>query len=298
MKIFLTGGTGFIGSHVAILLAKKGHEISILARNPNKVPKLHTIPNITIIDGTLSAYDIIEENLENKDACIHIALGGGNKALEWLKQDTTTSIFLFTKAAELGIKKFIYTSSTAAIGDYSKRMTSMSYPTPTDYYGATKAASESYFIATSYNSQMKCNIIRPGYTFGNPVIEGSSMQSDKRFFDIIQNAKNGKDIKLVKNDGTQFIHAGDLAKLYDCLLDSDKNRSIYFGLGINFYTWEKIAKEAIKLANSKSNLILEDLGYGDTPIGIDVSDMKRDFNLEFESWENIVEHIKYLMKVL
>jgi len=38
MNVFLTGGTGFIGSYVAMELVKQGHHVTILARNRNKVP--------------------------------------------------------------------------------------------------------------------------------------------------------------------------------------------------------------------------------------------------------------------
>ena len=67
MNIFLTGGTGFIGSYVVNELVKAGHEITILARNPNKVPRLLDLPKVSIIAGNLSDFNIIEKNLENKD---------------------------------------------------------------------------------------------------------------------------------------------------------------------------------------------------------------------------------------
>jgi nucleoside-diphosphate-sugar epimerase len=43
MNVFLTGGTGFIGSYVAVALAGQGHRVTILARNRNKVPELKKI---------------------------------------------------------------------------------------------------------------------------------------------------------------------------------------------------------------------------------------------------------------
>jgi UDP-glucose 4-epimerase len=77
---------------------------------------------------------------------------------------------------------------------------------------------------------MKINIIRPGYTFGNPVIDGSSTQGDTRFHQIVKIALENRPITVVKNDGTQFIWAGDLAKLYIKILHSYVNRKTYFGL--------------------------------------------------------------------
>ena len=43
MNIFLTGGTGFIGSYVTLELVKHNHKATILARNPNKIPEFKKI---------------------------------------------------------------------------------------------------------------------------------------------------------------------------------------------------------------------------------------------------------------
>ncbi len=53
MKVLLTGGTGFIGSHVAVALAKDGHRVTILARNRNKVPALTSIDGLEVLQGDL-----------------------------------------------------------------------------------------------------------------------------------------------------------------------------------------------------------------------------------------------------
>ncbi|HPM35746.1 MAG TPA: GDP-mannose 4,6-dehydratase, partial [Spirochaetota bacterium] len=46
MKVALTGGTGFIGSYIAMELVSSGHEVKILARNADKVPFLHSVKGI------------------------------------------------------------------------------------------------------------------------------------------------------------------------------------------------------------------------------------------------------------
>ena len=56
-------------------------------------------------------------------------------------------------------------------------------------YGATKRATEAYLMAATHRTAMRGNIVRPGYTFGNPVVPGATMQSDTRFKDIVANAK-------------------------------------------------------------------------------------------------------------
>jgi UDP-glucose 4-epimerase len=295
MKIFLTGGTGFIGSYVVKALSDKGHNVTILARNPDKVPAIRELAGVTIAGGLITDLDVIEEHLHDKDACIHIALGWGDLATSMLKNDTFPSVFLFETAGRLGVKRFIYTSSTAAMGNLSSNADEKGKPEPSDFYGATKASSECFLLAVSHKYDMRCNIIRPGYTFGNPIIEGASMESDDRFKKIARDAIAGNKIDLVRFDGTQFIWAGDLARLYLAVLDSDANRQTYFGLGSEFVSWEKIVKKAIELAGSKSTISLEDRGYSREPLLYDVELMRKEYGFAFESWGEIVKHIGYLM---
>jgi UDP-glucose 4-epimerase len=295
MKIFLTGGTGFIGSYVVHELSKRGHEVTILARNPDKVPCLSDLPGVKIVPGLLTDFDVIEQNLEGKDACIHIALGWGDHATSMLKNDTFPSVFLFETAARLGVGHLIYTSSTAALGHLFKNAGERDKPEPTDFYGATKASSECFLLAVSHTYPMRCNIIRPGYTFGNPVVRGAFTEPDNRFRSIVKQAKTGDDINIISNDGTQFIWAGDLARVYASVLESGSNRKTYFALGDAFYSWESIAQKTIELTGSNSRIITEDKGCHSNPFCYDVSLIKQEFGLNFKSWEKIVEHVSYLL---
>jgi UDP-glucose 4-epimerase len=180
--------------------------------------------------------------VDGQDACILVALNY-TKQTGWevLLDDTLPTVFLSDVAAKAKVQHFIYTSSTAAndslyMAAESERDTTIKCVTvltkqhPATFYGATKAASENYLMAQSYRSPLRVNIIRPGYTFGNPVVEGASTQSDPRFHNIVKDAVHNRPISVIKNDGSQFIWAGDLARLYLKVLHSDVNRKTYFGL--------------------------------------------------------------------
>jgi UDP-glucose 4-epimerase len=305
MEIFLTGGTGFIGSYVSLELVQLGHQVTILARNPNKVPMLARIPGIKITSGSLTDRKLIAEQVQGKEACIHVALNYTRKmGWEVLLDDTLPTVYLSGMAAAAGVKHFIYTSSTAANdslylggGDSPeekiKIAKSSTKQRPATFYGATKAASENYLMAQSYLSPMRINIIRPGYTFGNPAIPGGSTQSDTRFRDLVQKAIDNQPITVIKNDGTQFIFAEDLAKLYSAVLHSNMNRKTYYGLGKKFISWHVIALEAVRRSGSQSDVIVEDKGWSEDGLIWDVSDMKTDFGLEFDAWQRICEHLDY-----
>jgi UDP-glucose 4-epimerase len=293
MKIFMTGATGFIGSHVAYRLLQAGHELVVIARNPEKTPSLSNHPHVRRVQATLTEYALIREQLEGCEACVHVALGWGDTPVSMLEADTRATVSLLEACAQRGVKHFIYTSSTAALGGFWSRMSEADPTRPSDYYGATKAASEAYVMAVGAKTSMRCNVIRPGYTFGNPVVEGAPTQPDQRFNDIAQRAASGQDIRLKKGDGTQFVWAGDLARLYQAVLDSSRSREVYFGLATPFVSWQAVAEEAVRLTGSKSKVFVE--GEPGAPCLFDLSKIREHFGLEFSSAEHITSHLKYLI---
>jgi UDP-glucose 4-epimerase len=144
---------------------------------------------------------------------------------------------------------------------------------------------------------MRVNIIRPGYTFGNPALPGGSTQGDPRFREIVHKAVRNLPIPVTKNDGTQFIFAGDLAKLFGAVLESKVNRKTYYGLGKHFVSWHEVAVEAVRRCGSRSEVTLEDKGWSDDGLVWDVSDMKEDFGLEFDARQKIGEHLDYYLSL-
>ena len=294
MRIFMTGATGFIGSHVAYRLLEAGHELTVIARNPDKTPSLSSHPRVRRVAATLYDTKLIAQSLEGCEACVHVALGWGDTPLTMLERDTQATVSLLEASVHAGVKHFIYTSSTAALGGFWSRMSEADPVRPSDYYGATKAASEAYVMAVGAKTGMRCNVIRPGYTFGNPVAEGAPTQPDQRFNEIVKSALAGREIRLKRGDGTQFAWAGDLARLYQAVLDSTRNREVYFGLATPFVTWQAVAEEAVRLSGSKSQLLVE--GEPGAPCLFDLAKMREHFGLEFTSAEQITAHLQYFIE--
>ena len=296
MKVALTGGTGFIGSYIAMEMIASGHEVKILARNADKVPFLHSVKGIKIVKAEMSDAEALSSAVSGCDALIHAALCWGETGPEMILNETLASVKLLDIAVRYGIRNIIYTSSTAATG-YSHRVTSeKSMRIPEDFYGATKGSVELFCSAYSAKyPDLNLNIIRPGYTFGEPVVDGGSIENDKRFENICSNLKNGIEIILTKNDGTQFIHAADLARIFRAVLESKKRNEIYFGLGSKFITWESISRTASIITSKPLFLKLEDKGFPDEPSLFDVSKIERDFGLKFIPDEQLENHLKYLL---
>lgn len=303
MRIFVTGGTGNIGQNVTKALLAAGHEIVLLSRTPDRIPVYQTLPNVTVVKGNILEQDVMEKALQGCDAVIHIALGWGNDPVEMLEHDTRVTLFLVDAAEKAGLKKFIYTSSTAAMGSLRDGMDETAQLLPGDLYGATKAASEMYLMGFNqyYNgqgvygtkTQIVRNVIRPGYIFSSPAYEGGASQSDVRFLNIAKAVLQNEDLTFNKFDGTQFLSGKQIAELYVELVESDLRNETFMALGKKFVTWADIAQIAIHLTDSSSNVIVPNADEERKPSYYNASKMERVFGLSFEGDEDLKDHIQW-----
>jgi UDP-glucose 4-epimerase len=164
---------------------------------------------------------------------------------------------------------------------------------PTRLYGATKAATEAYLLAMAAVYGVRGNVIRPGYTFGTPVVEGASISHDKTFETIIKSAKQDDPIHVTKGAGTQFIWAGDLAQLYAAVLTSQYTRELFTGVGTEFVTWEEIAGMAVAYVGSHSRIVLDD-SRDPTNCRYDVGLLERAFGFRFVARDRLTEYIAFV----
>jgi UDP-glucose 4-epimerase len=301
MRVFITGGTGNIGQYVVLSMINAGHDVVMLSRNPDRYPSLSQNKKITTVKGDITDHKLMAACVKGCDAVIHIALGWGDEPAAMLSGDTAATVNLLEAAEKSGVKKFIYTSSTAAMGRMRQTMEESMANLPVDLYGSTKAASEAYVLGFrkycgdgGREVSMKRNVIRPGYTYSTPPYPDGSTQPDARFRDIAEAVVSSKPVVLTKHDGTQFISAEEIAELYLKLAESDKNEEVYLALADTFTSWEQIAKIAIEYyPSSKSEIVLNDLGWDEKPMMFDVSRMRKDFGLSFGSRDKLIEHIRW-----
>jgi UDP-glucose 4-epimerase len=294
MRIYITGGTGFIGSYVLRELADGRNEIVVLARDPGKVPALRSLPRVRIVKAPMQDPAAIRRHLTGPDALVHIALCWGDTAVEMLRNETIPSVDLLALAAERGAKKVLFTSSTAAVGYREEKIYENTFRRPDDYYGATKGSVELFIDGLSRQYPgTRFNVIRPGYTFGNPVVEGASTENDKRMKSICAKVRRGEDVELGAGDGTQFIWAGHLAKLYRAVLASGVKNEIFYGLSRNFLTWAAIAEMAAELAGSRSVVSLK--GKAGRPHLFQMDKVRKYFGLSFDNRKEMKEHVRWLL---
>lgn len=304
MKVFLTGGTGNIGQYVIKALLQAGHYLKLYTRTPDRIAQIAQLKGVELVQGNILQLDSMNAALQGCDAVIHIALGWGNSPLEMLDHDTRVTAFLLQAAEQAGVKNFMYTSSTAAIGHIRDGMDETAACKPTDLYGATKAASESFVLGFRqyYTGQgkygisvnMRRNIIRPGYVFSNPAFDGGASQSDVRFRDIARAILRNEDLVFSENEGTQFLCAEQIAQVYLKLVESDRNEEIILALSAKHTAWADIARMAKELHPASISNILVNKDQGNLSAATyDVSKMHRLFGLRFDATNYLREHMQW-----
>jgi dihydroflavonol-4-reductase len=128
MRAFVTGGTGFIGSHVVQRLRDRGDEVVVLARRPEKAAGL----DAEVVQGDLSDGDAIRRGMEGCQAVFHIA-ADYRVGMDPSKQDSMRNSNIggtervLDAAADAGVEKIVYVSTINIFGNTNGQTVDESY---------------------------------------------------------------------------------------------------------------------------------------------------------------------------
>ena len=121
MKVLVTGGTGFLGSHTVAALVRRGHAVRILARSPGRVaPALapHGSPAVEVERGDVLDRPSVEAALEGCDAVIHAAnvfSTDPRRGDEMLSLNVKSTELVLGAAAARGLDPIVHVSSVVAL---------------------------------------------------------------------------------------------------------------------------------------------------------------------------------------
>jgi len=173
VKVFVTGGTGFIGGEVVRQLRDRGDEVVCLARNPEKGRPLADL-GCEIAEGDLSDAEAIQAGMRGCDAVIHAAAvyevgipASERPAMREANVGGTERVL--GAALEQGIAKVVYVSTVGAFGNTHGEVVDESYEHPgeefTSCYEETKW--EAHQVAKRLIEEgLPCTIVQPGGVYG------------------------------------------------------------------------------------------------------------------------------------
>ena len=172
MKILVTGGAGFLGSHICDMLLKTGHEVSVLDRMcPGKVG--HLIDEIGFVCGDLRKIEDCREAVRDVDAIIHLAAlinvdHSIREPLEFYETNVRGTMNLLEAARhEPSVKKLVYMSTAEVYGSSEGLLKETALCDTRSPYAASKYAGERYCLSYHYTyDEPEITIIRGFNMYG------------------------------------------------------------------------------------------------------------------------------------
>jgi nucleoside-diphosphate-sugar epimerase len=171
MKIFTTGGTGFIGSNFINQAHAAGHEIVALRRTPESTPRVPLAKEPQWLDKPMDALE--PADFDACDALVHLAAHSANVPYDTLEncieQNVLKPLAMMRSAVAAGLNHFIVAGTCFEYGNAGERYEFI--PTdaplePTGSYPASKAAASIAFHSFACDNQIKLLILRIFQVYG------------------------------------------------------------------------------------------------------------------------------------
>ncbi|WP_406657751.1 NAD-dependent epimerase/dehydratase family protein [Methanolobus sp. ZRKC2] len=259
-KVLVTGGAGFIGSHVADKLVEMGNDVTVfdnLSSGRMKFISHHANNSkLRLIEGDLLDTDAIEAACKDIDLVFHVAanpdvrLGGVDTKVHF-EQNITATHNLLETMRKRGLKEIAFTSTSTIYGEAAEIPTPEGYGplVPISLYGASKLACEGLITSYSHTFGMRSWIFR----FANIIGDRSTHGIIVDFIDKLR--KNNAELEIL-GDGRQSKSYLHVRECVDAMMfsvsESDEEINIF-----------NIGSEDATNPTRIGEIIVEEMGLND-----------------------------------
>jgi UDP-glucose 4-epimerase len=266
MRVFITGGAGFIGSHLCDALLKEGHQVSILDNmsTGSAANIAHIKDQIEIHEGDIRDVALVEKAMAPADLVLHMAAALGvntilENPIESISTNFTGSEVVLNAATKLN-KRIIIASTSEIYGKNPKQPLSetddrvVGAPQKIRWtYSDAKALEEAIAHALFLTKQLKVTTIRLFNTVG-PRQTGRYGMVLPRF---VQSALKNEPITIY-GDGTQsrvFCHVADAVRAILTIAKTDSTIGEVYNIGgVGETTIKQLAEKIIERTKSSSTI--------------------------------------------
>ena len=266
MRVFITGGAGFIGSHLADHYVSVGDEVTVLDNfsTGSKINIKHIEGKIKTVDGDIRNIELVDQLIKDSDLVLHMAAAlGVNTILESPLESMSTNITgseVVLNAAAKFIKRIIIASTSEIYGKNPKQPLNetddrvVGAPQKIRWtYSDAKAIEEAMAFALHQEKKLPVTTVRLFNTVG-PRQTGRYGMVVPRF---VQAAVKNEPI-TVYGDGRQsrvFCHVLDAVQAIATLASDESTIGDVFNVGgLGEVTIEELAEKVINISGSQSDI--------------------------------------------
>ncbi len=232
MKIAVTGGAGFIGSHLTDSLLLEGHEVLVIDDlSSGSLANLNLSKGkITVLN--LDVSDDLSDPLRGADCIFHFAADPDVRSSinpqKSFERNVIATFNLLESSRKADVKRVVFASTSAVYGEAKIIPTPETYPTmPISNYGASKLASEGYLSSYASCYGMKTTALRYANIFGERSTHGV-------MFDFYQKLKTDPTRLKILGNGKQdksYLHVSDCVWATVCAWKKQQQNYDVFNVG-------------------------------------------------------------------
>jgi len=245
MKAFVTGATGFIGSHLCEELIRRGYAVTCLVRETSNLKWIDTL-DVKLVKGDCTDRKSLYDVIDDFDYVFHLAgLTKSPSDTAFFSINTKGTENLITTLAEKNprLKRFVYVSSLSAVGPCKNGIPvdEQAHPSPVSNYGRSKLEGEKTVL--KYKNFIPVTILRPAAVYG---------PRDKDFLVLFKMIKRGFFPDWGKSYYS-FVYIDDLVRgIILCAEHKEAEGKIYFISENTAHSNEEVVKLISSALNAKA----------------------------------------------
>jgi len=262
-KYLITGGAGFIGSHLAKFLLSLGHTVTVYDNFSNGQrwhfgANIHN-PRLTIVDADVRDESALDESMQGQELVFHLASNADiARAINEPDIDFSNGTLLTRCVLEAmrkrNVRNIVFTSGSGVYGEVPDRpvVEDFSPMIPVSTYGAQKLASEALISAYSFMFDMRGMVFR----FANVV---GPQQTHGVAYDFLLKLTQTPNLLKIMGDGTQskpYIHVSDVISAFMTIVESNSSNQ----MGFEYYN---VASTDFLTVNQIAEMVISQMGLTD-----------------------------------
>ena len=241
-KALITGGAGFMGTHVVNELLRQGDTDVVALDDLSGGFRENLNPNVTFVEGSILDVPLINQLCDKHqfDYIYHLAAYAAEGLSHFIKRfnyqnNLIGSVNLINAAVNYNVKRFIFTSSIAVYGENQLPMHEGLQPMPEDSYGIAKYAVEQELAVSKRLFGLEYTIFRPHNVYGELQNIGDKYRN---VIGIFMNNIMQEEPLVIFGDGEQtraFTHIADVAPHIARAVDIPEASGAVFNVGSDKY---------------------------------------------------------------